>query len=114
MCPAGRRFLVDLNANGRSRLKHHRFGEGPERAITVGDAQPGNVVNRFALIFTARVAHVEAVEEAHLFRAPQLPVSKIPPERPGGELIEREVSRNQIGRIGIESEAASEICAALF
>ena len=87
------------------------LAKGRDRAVAIGNPQPGNVVNRFALILAARVAHVEAVEETHLFRRDTAGL-KDAPTRPVGELSEWEVSRNQIGRIGIESEAAGEVCSA--
>src|SRR5262249_27959363 len=97
----------------RPRFEHYRLGKGAHRAVAIGNAQPGNVVNRFALILAARVAHVEAVEEAHLFRR-DTDGLKEEPARPSGQLSECEGSRNQIGRIGIKSEATSEVCTDFF
>jgi hypothetical protein len=64
-------------------------------------------------MLASRVTHIEAVEEAHLFRCHAAGL-KDAPERPIGESIQWEVSCNQIGRIGIEPEAAGEVGSDFF
>src|SRR5262249_19609264 len=62
----------------------------------------------FALILTARVTHVEAVEEAHLFRSDTASLKKAP-ARPGGELSERQLCRGGGGGRRVESEGTGQI-----
>src|SRR5262249_39067317 len=105
--------FFDLNADRRFGLEHDRLGEWPERAVGVGDAEPSNVVNRLALIFTPRAAGIEAVEKAHLFSRHGAGFEDSS-ESPGGDLLDRQIGREETIRLRIESETSCQISSALL